>query len=89
MTSRGKGALPEKHPLMEVRSARSIPGWFSIPMNMVGTSGAKVGLNLLMASRSGSGWGLGNQHVPPAGIYGEIHGRGEAEHMKKRQGPQT
>ena len=51
----GRGALPEKHPLMEVRSAFLMLGWLSMPIYMVGTMGAKVGLNLEIASSSGSG----------------------------------
>ncbi len=52
ITSTGSGALPEKQPLMEVRSAFAISGCSSMPMYIVGTSGAKVGLNLLMASNN-------------------------------------
>jgi len=36
-------------------------GWFSIPMYIVGTSGAKLGQKLRIASSSGSGWGRGTR----------------------------
>ncbi len=43
ITSTGRGALPEKAPLMQLMSVFLRFGWFSIPMYIVGTSGAKVG----------------------------------------------
>jgi len=59
MTSTGSGALPEKAPLMQDMSVFLRSGWLSIPMYMVGTSAAKVGRNLRIASSSCGGWGRG------------------------------
>ncbi len=60
----GNGALPEKHPLRDVIGVFSIVGRLSMPIYMVGTSGAKVGLNFPMVSNSGSGCGLGTRISP-------------------------
>jgi hypothetical protein len=56
--STGIGALPEKHALMELISAFSIPGWLKILLNMVVTIGAKVGLCFVIALMRLSAWGF-------------------------------
>ena len=61
ITSTGRGALPEKAPLMQLMSVFFRSGWFRIPMYMVGTSGVKVGRKFRIASNSASGWGLGTR----------------------------
>jgi hypothetical protein len=61
MTSTGSGALPEKAPLMQLMSVFLRFGCASMPMYMVGTSGANVGRNFAMASSSGSGCGRGTR----------------------------
>ncbi len=55
ITSRGRGELPEKQPLIQVISALAISGSLSIPIIIVGTNATIVGLNLFMDSIKGFG----------------------------------